>query len=192
MRWQARLGPADGIVAPGREARDVLEQHRLTQRSFSPTALQQYAACPYRFLLYSIHRLRPREEVAPLERIDPLTRGSLFHEVQHELFVKLRDEEMLPITPSNRDAVVRTGDRILDVTASRYEEQLAPAIPRVWEDEIEGIRTDLRGWIHSVADAGGRWVPAYSEFSFGLGRQPGRDPLGHHEEAVVDGYRLRG
>lgn len=192
LRWQDRVGPADGIVAPAEPTLEVLARHRLTQRSYSPTALQQFAACPYRFLLYAIHRLRPREEVAPLERIDPLTRGSLFHEVQYLLFVRLRDAELLPVTAANRDAAVRLGDELLDETAGRYEEELAPAIARVWQDEIEGIRTDLRGWLHAVADSDGRWVPTYFEYSFGLGQQTGRDPLGHRDEAVFDGYRLRG
>lgn len=192
-RWQGAFSFADGLVNPGAEARSALDAHRLAARSYSPTALQSFAVCPYRFFLYAVHRLRPREEPAPLEQLDPLTRGSLFHEVQYQLLTRLRDEQELPISPDNRDRVTEIGDEVLDQQARSYAEELAPAIPRVWRDEIEGLRTDLRGWIRAVAELDAGWVPSYFEFAFGLGREPGRDPLGQRDEAVVlDGYRLRG
>ena len=68
----------------------ALARHRLDARSYSPTALQNFAACPYRFFLQAIHRLEPREEVEAIEVIDPLTRGALFHEVQFEVLTALR------------------------------------------------------------------------------------------------------
>ena len=46
-------------------------------RSFSPTALQNFAACPYRFFLQAILRLEPRQEPVAIETIDPLTRDEL-------------------------------------------------------------------------------------------------------------------
>ncbi len=193
QRWNRSFWPADGLVDPDEEALEAIRRHRPVHRSFSPTALQQYAACPYRFLLYAVHRLRPREEPVPLEQMDPLTRGSLFHEVQYNLFVELRDTGNLPITQQNRDRVMAIADRLLEAEASDYADKLAPAIARVWNSEISGISTDLRGWIREVADAGERWQPTYFEFAFGLGRARGRDPLSHRDEAVVlDGYRLRG
>jgi len=192
-RWSRRFNAADGIVDPDPSTLALLQQQRPTQRSYSPTALQSYAVCPYRFLLYAIHRLRLREKVTVLEQIDPLTRGSLFHEVQYELFVKLRDADLLPIRRDNRERVADLGDAILRDLADRYREKLAPAIERVWYDEIESIGTDLRGWIHAVAESDEPWVPTYFEFSFGLGKERGRDPRSHRGEAVVaGGYRLRG
>ena len=192
-RWRPGFFAADGLVKPGAAARLVLEQHRLHARSYSPTALQRYAVCPYQFFLYAIQRLRPREEPAALEQMDPLTRGSLFHEVQYVLFQRLRDAGNLPITAANRAAAIATVDVALDELAATYAERLAPAIPRVWDDEVEGVRTDLRGWIREVAEADDGWEPAFFEFSFGLGQEAGRDPLSHRDEAVTaDGYRLRG
>lgn len=193
MRWRPAFCSADGLVSPGPDAVAVLAEHRLAARSYSPTALQTYAVCPYRFLLYAIHRLRPREEPVALEQIDPLTRGSLFHEVQFLLLNALRDRECLPLTPGNRAEATALADGVLDEVAARYSEDLAPAIPRVWRDEIEGVRTDLRGWIRAVAERDHEWVPSFFELAFGLGAEPGRDPASRRDEAVVlEGYRLRG
>jgi ATP-dependent helicase/DNAse subunit B len=193
MRWRRRFSGADGIADPSPGAQRALQSHRLKERSYSPTALQNFAACPYKFLLSAIHRLRPRDEIAPLERMDPLTRGSLFHDVQYELHKKLRDADMLPVTLANLESATGLADRVLDEVEAGYRERLAPAIERVWRDEIEGLRTDLRGWIRNVAEHEQDWLPTYFEFSFGLGKQAGRDPLSHRDEAVVfEGYRLRG
>jgi hypothetical protein len=65
-------------------------------------------------------------------RIDPLTRGDLFHRVQCRFL---------------SDPVNQSIDAILDEEAANIAEQLAPAIPQLWEASIEAIRTDLHGWL---------------------------------------------
>ena len=193
MRWRKSFRWADGMVEPSPGAERALQAQRLRERSYSPTALQNFAACPYKFLLSAIHRLRPRDEITSLERMDPLTRGSLFHDAQYELHKRLRDAGELPATAANLDRVTQLADTVLDEVAEDYRERLAPAIERVWRDEVEGLRTDLRGWIRAVGETETDWLPTYFEFSFGLGKQSGRDPLSHRDEAVIfDGYRLRG
>lgn len=195
-RWRNFWSGADGIVDPDEETLKILDTNRLRERSFSATSLQQFAACPYRFLLYSIHRLRPREQVTPIEQLDPLTRGSLFHSVQFRLLSRLRTEGLLPITSDNLADVTRVADDELTITAADYREDLAPAITRIWDSEIEDLRTDLRGWIRERAEQAEQdpgWVPSYFELSFGLGAMSERDPASRAEEVtVLDGIRLRG
>src|ERR1700682_5736555 len=135
-RWRRRWTPADGLVDPSPDALAALQAHALSARSYSPTALQNYAACPYRFFLQAVHRLSPREEPAALEVIDPLTRGSLFHKVQYEVLTLLREAGLLPLTSATCDQAIELVDDVLNRVASRFEDKLAPAIPRVWEDGI--------------------------------------------------------
>jgi CRISPR/Cas system-associated exonuclease Cas4 (RecB family) len=117
--------------------------------------------------------------------MDPLTRGSLFHAVQFELFRELERQGW--------DKAPDLADRVLDRVAARYEEELAPAIPRVWKTEVEDLRTDLRGWLHELLGLRADWEPIRYEFSFGLPAGPDRDP---HSVAgdveVLDGVRLHG
>ena len=196
LRWNPKWSSADGIVEPDEATLEILASHRPRSRSYSPTSLQQFAACPYRFLLYSIHRLQPREEIVRIEQLDPLTRGSLFHEIQFRLLSHLRDEDQLPVTAANLDEVTRKADGVLNEVAEEYREELAPAIARIWESGIEDVRTDLRGWLRQraqLAAEGEEWVGSLFEFSFGLARSEGRDPASRDEEAVIlDGIRLRG
>ena len=194
-RWRRPWTMSDGLVDPDPETLEVLARHRLSQRAYSPTALESFAVCPYRFLLQAIHQLKPRDEITALETFDPLTRGALIHEVQFRLLSALRDDHRLPVEPRTLEAAFEQLDETVTRVADDYCERLAPAITRVWEDGIEGIRLNLREWLRQMAVDASVWTPAYFEFSFGLPRhlRPNADP-GSVAEAVrvLDSVSLRG
>src|SRR6202034_2564885 len=109
------------------------------------------------------------------------------------LFRELTRVDLLPVTGARLPKVLDLADQVLDRVAARYEEQLVPAIPRVWKSEMENLRTDLRGWLQHVAAAESDWLPAHFEFGFGLPPDPDRDPASTAEEALIlDDVRLRG
>ncbi|MCC6764525.1 MAG: PD-(D/E)XK nuclease family protein [Deltaproteobacteria bacterium] len=195
QRWWKRWTPADGLVDPDDLGRTALAAHQLAARSYSPTALQHFAACPYRFFLQAVHRLKPREEPVAIELIDPLTRGSLFHEVQFGVLSRLKADGLLPVRAETllraRDVV----DGVLDGVAERYRELLCPAIPRVWEDGVNGIRADLREWLRRSAEDEAGWVPDRFELAFGLPRRErgDADPASVPQPITVAGpLQLRG
>jgi hypothetical protein len=87
---------------------------------------------------------------------------------------------------------LETLDATLDRVASEYYDDLAPAIDRVWEDEVANVRTDLRIWARSLV-ASAEWEPWLFEFAFGLPDSPGRDPASVPEPVTLDGkFLLRG
>ena len=184
----------DGLWQLNDATKSMLDGHRLSARPYSASSLQHFATCPYKFLLASVHRLRPREEVEPpLEKLDPLTRGSLFHQVQADLVRELERRAELPVTRTRIPTVEAVLDEVLDRVAADYEERLAPAIPGVWRDEIEAIRSDLKGWLRHVANEDGEWIPMHAELGFGLPPGDGRDPASVPEPVTVDGrWLLRG
>jgi ATP-dependent helicase/nuclease subunit B len=191
-RWLRKWTEADGIVAPGVQAKAALGAHDLAARSYSPTGLQNYAACPYRFVLQAIHRLTPREEPAPLEELDPLHKGSLIHDVQFELYTLLRDENLLPITAKNLEQARAHLEHVLDRVVARYADLLAPAIERVWADGVAGVRADLREWLRRTSEDD-RWSPVFFELSFGLRERRERDRHSTEEPVRLDsGIQLRG
>ncbi len=185
--WRA----GDGIVAAADGTRAVLASQRLTTRPYSLSALQRFATCPYQFLLSAVFRLEPWDEPEPLQRMDPLTRGSLFHRIQAAFFRAMKRDGRLPIAPAALPAALATLDEIVDREATAEKEELAPAIPRVWDDEIAEIRQDLEVWL-TRASADTVWTPEYFEFSFGLS-DDGRDAASVKDPVHVDGrYWLRG
>jgi ATP-dependent helicase/nuclease subunit B len=193
-RWaRARTpwSPYDGLVRVTNATRPFLQSQRLGARPYSVSALQNYAYCPYRFFLSAMYRLEPLEEPEPLERMDPLTKGSLFHEVLAEFFRALQQQKIaMATTPVDR--VLEILDATLTRVAANYAELLAPAVDRVWQDEIAGIRTDLHIWARDLADSTG-WEPWLFEFGFGLPDAPGRDPNSRREPVTIDNrFLLRG
>ena len=86
LRWEKAWSGADGFLKGDAAARAILASKQLDRQAFSASVLQQFAACPYRFFLSGIYGLYEREDAAPLQQMDPLTRGALFHAVQFQFF----------------------------------------------------------------------------------------------------------
>ena len=192
-RWHRRFTPADGVVRVAEGTRETLAAARLGARAYSASALQKFAACPYQFFLSAICRLEPRPDVAPIVELDPATRGHLFHRVQADAMRALAAEGRLPLGADALDAARATLDRTLDRVAEQYSEDLAPAIQRVWQDEVESMRADLRMWLEQSAATQAQWEPIAFELAFGLRRDPANDPRSVEAEVTLpEGYRLRG
>jgi ATP-dependent helicase/nuclease subunit B len=201
-RGRPAWSPSDGLIRVSPGTRAALAAHRLNARPYSLSALQRFATCPYQFLLATIFRLEPWDEPEPIVRMDPLTRGSLYHKVQAEFFRAMKTAGDLPITREGLPRAVDTLNAVLDQVAAEFAEALAPAIDRVWRAEIDEIGRDLGIWVQKLADAsqggvvtgavGATWVPRYFEFGFGLSDE-GRDPESLPDPVVVgNGFILRG
>lgn len=191
-RGEARWSVHDGVIRVADDTRGMLASQRLTARPYSLSALQRFSACPYQFLLAAVYRLQPFEQPAPLERMDPLTRGSLFHEMQARFFRGLDEQGRLPIVEGTVDDARAVLDAVVDDVAARAYDELAPAVDRVWHDEIASIRRDLHDWLPYLARDGGEWHPRHFEFAFG--DVPGeRDAGSVRDEVTLEGgFRLRG
>src|SRR5205807_9141183 len=137
------------------------------------------------------------DDLSPLQRLDPLTRGSLFHEVQTAFYRRLQAEDALPVTDATLDRALTVLDETVKTVAEGQYDLLAPAIDRVWHDEIGAIRRDLRLWVDEIAHAGGEWLPRKFEWAFGYqdggALAIGRDPSSRAEPVTIDGrFQLHG
>ena len=198
-RWEVpRWTWADGLVQLSERAAEALAERSPGARPYSATALQHFAACPYRFYLQAIQGLRPREAPVGIEALDPLQRGSLVHQVQFELLTRLqaestKDRPLLPVGPENDARVSELLEEVLEKVSGDFRDRLVPAIDRVWDDGIEAIRQDLREWLQRESDSRSPFEPWRFELSFGLPRDPNRDA--HSVAEPVDlpvGLKLRG
>lgn len=178
QRWGHEWSRSDGLAATDVHIGIALQKYRLTNRAWSASALQQFARCPYRFFLHSIHGLEPVEEPEALERMDALVRGRLYHRVLFQLF---RD--------GDQDALARL-DEILPRLAAEAAEEHALAVPGFWRIEVEKLRVDLRGWISGREP---EWSPAHVELAFGAEDLAEHDPASTADPIVIEGgYLLRG
>ncbi len=194
MRARRTWSHWDGIVAATDRLVPILERERLGARPYSLSALQKYAVCPYQFLLSAIYRLRPPDDLDPLQRMDPLTRGSVFHAIQTAFYRDLKASGALPVTDPTRDRALAALDRAVETIAADEYDKLAPAVDRVWHDEVASIRRDLRLWVDDIARAGGEWVPTHFEWAFGLKEKRElaemRDPDSWPDPVQIDGRFL--
>jgi RecB family exonuclease len=194
-RWahgQSRWSPHDGLIRVTARTSAALAAQRLTARAYSLSALQRFSACPYQFTLSAIFRLQPLEHPEPLQRMDPLTRGSIFHEMQARFFREMQSRNALPVTRSTLADASQRLDAAVDAIAETAHEQLAPAVERVWMDEIAAIRRDLQTWLQQLAIDGDEWLPKYFELAFG--QVPGeRDEQSLRTDVTLEGgFKLRG
>jgi RecB family exonuclease len=180
-RWHKAWKAADGLIVE-EIGSDALKPYFLSERAWSTSALQQYARCPYRFALRGILGLRPAERPVGIQRMDPATRGEIYHEVQFELMRQaMAGERCEPL------------GEVLERVAARMEAKLAPAIPQIWRSELRSILADLTGWVEKRTSQEADWTPLYSELSFGLADPLGRDPRSHKEPVELPGgFLLKG
>ncbi len=195
-RWTIpRFSHADGLVLDDKSlpaAKAALAAHALSARSYSPTALQNFAGCPYRFVLQAVHKLAPREEPEAIEELNALQRGSLVHAIHYAFLVELRAEDLLPVRADGLDRARALLDAVATRVAGDHREIYAPAIARVWDDGIAGIKADLREWLRRLADEPD-WAPWKFELSFGLADRRDQDPASLAAPVRLDcGISLRG
>ena len=194
-RWQqSKWTSHDGLVCGSEQALAALAAHAPSRRAYSATALEQLALCPYRFYLRSVVKLTPRLVPDALEQLDPLTRGNLMHQAQHDVLHALRERGALPVTSESLPEARAVLDEVLVEVAARFREQHAPAIMRVFDDAVQDARSDLVEWLARAADRPD-WVPIAFELAFGVQPREGvtHDPASHDEPVVLQsGLTLRG
>ena len=140
----------------------------MAARAWSPSSLQQFAVCPYKFALHGIYRLRPREEAAPLEQMDPLTRGALFHEVQFALLGELQTRGIAAVNAERLTS--RAGSRRPHFGSDRGAIRGGPGAGHSarLEDRNRGSAHGSARLAATVAQNDGDWEPLHFEFAFGL------------------------
>ncbi len=165
-RWTvAKWTPADGLVRPRPEAQSVLQTFRLGQTPTSASSLERFAACPYQYFLHSIVGLRERPTWAAVEQLDPASRGTLHHAVLAETINTLAANDQLPLTADTLDDALGAADRHLFTQANALRDRLAPTVPRVWQDTLDVIRTDVYAALHQLA-TDPIWKPTIADWDF--------------------------
>lgn len=176
LRWNEKDWKSpDGIVNIDLDAQLLLDQYSLRHKAYSPSTLQEFASCPYRFALKVIHGLRPMERPAMLQRMDPLIRGSLFHRAAYETIRRMTSAGLFPVTDENLASALRLLDEAVEQASAEYAAQYSPAIAAIWDSEVAMIKADLRGWLQSMT-TDQDWQPVAGELSFGQPLDDAHDP----------------
>ncbi len=192
-RWDRNYSHHDGIVRKTAATAPVFVANRLRTRSFAVTAIEKFAACPYRFLLAAIHKIPARERRLTPDRLDPITRGVLFHRVQAATLAQLEKNSWLPLRLEYKTRALEVLDTCLDKAARDHEERVLPTVSSVFWDEIQRIRVEMQTWLAQVVDERDSLEPIRYDLSFGLPAHEHDDPRSVAAAAVLEGgYLLHG
>ncbi len=138
-------------------------------RTVSATALEEYAACPFKFLLSRVLHIEEVEEPEDALELDPLERGTLFHDVLERFLRDARDEGELPLKPDARDRLLALADRI--ARSDRWSISAHAGAQELVRGELAA---SLLLWLRYELQAGGGYLPSYFEARFG-GRSRGNE-----------------
>jgi RecB family exonuclease len=157
----------DGMLASP-ECREALTQAFSPERIFAATALERYAACPYRFFLHDVLRLRELEEPAAGDSIAAQDKGELIHAILGEFYELMKARERLPLAGQEFDALHKVLDEICERRFADVERNGVAGQPATWELNRRFILQDLERHLRREIEGEGGWVPTDFERSFGI------------------------
>ena len=145
----------------------------LERQPISPTRLEAWATCPFRYFLANVLRLGALETPEDTTRITPLERGKLVHKILEEFIVQSRDGGSLP--PPGHPWTEADNRRLLEIAEAEFaaaETRGVTGKRLLWELEKQNIRDDLGAFL--VAEASAREQARTGEIRveapFGLGK----------------------
>jgi RecB family exonuclease len=166
---------------------------RVSGSTVSPTSLEKFSECPFRYFLQRGLGVEPIEDAEPDpdQWLDALARGSLLHECYAEIMREIK-------TAGERADPARHGARLRQLGEEKlagYRALAPPLSEGVFVHESREFLADLDLFLRFESQEADR-VPAGFEVGFGAGDGEG-EPLARPEPLIIDlggglQFRLRG
>ncbi len=108
------LGPFDGKLS----STLALAASMKSTKRWSPSALEQWASCPFSFLLNRVMGVKSVDRPEEADRISPIEKGLAIHHALQILLTELSDSDELPLNP---DLVVEYRERLREILNNEFE-----------------------------------------------------------------------
>jgi ATP-dependent helicase/nuclease subunit B len=165
-RWGRKVFTRyDGVLSRTEAGPRGPDVQSVTQKAISPTRLETYATCPYRYLLDTVMGIEPLVEPERTERISPLDRGRLIHDILWEFLTELERDRGLPVTVRPEDR-----DRLHEISSRRFrefEQHGNTGYPALWMIDKDTILRYFDRFVEEEA-GGSDYLPAYFEVRYGM------------------------
>jgi ATP-dependent helicase/DNAse subunit B len=166
----------DGVLATP-ECRQALAEEFSAQRRYAPTSLERYAACPYRFFLNDVLRLKERDEPETADEIDARDKGELIHAILRDFYAAMKAQNRLPLAEAHLESYCTALAGIAREHFSRVEREGLAGPAAAWALRQKFILEDLERYVRT--ETGKDWLPEDFERAFGMDGAPGYSiPLG--------------
>jgi ATP-dependent helicase/nuclease subunit B len=145
-----------------------------SHKVFSPTALEGFVACPFRFFLDQVLRLEELEE--PGEEVEHTRRGAAYHRALSRLHLKLSAADPQMTRTPLPDRIGTELRNEIDVAVQEYAQRApSPAARKLWELEGKRLHRSAtkyadhwEGFLDPWRKAGAALDPRLLEADFGL------------------------
>lgn len=162
QRWSGQYSSWDGIINDEEIQLQIKAKYN-DDYVYSSSELEEYANCPFKFFAGRILKLSEPEE--PLERLDALRLGNLYHLILYNFFSNYY--------PGNWQEELDNYTADLETAAGEVFQDFADAVSLpvgMWEIYQQEILSKLKAVIESEWEEKG-YLPAFLEMSFGLGQE---------------------
>ena len=167
-RTARRLSPYDGLVGREGEDSDPRLDPVKSGTAISASRIAAFGECGFRYFLRYVLKLEPAIEPEERRKLDPLEKGTLFHEVAELFLRERRDQGALPIrnTEEERARLLTLGDERLEA----WVEGSPPRLILLWRAEKKVFLALLNDWLAREAESyrTKKTIPAHFEVSFGM------------------------
>ncbi len=163
-RSSGRVTPFDGLVElPGHLAQSL--DPVAAGRTVSASRLRVFADCGFQYLLRHVLRLEPVEEPEDRMGLDPMERGTAFHEIAEHFLRERRQRGDLPLR--NTSAERKHLREIAEEVLAHIVEGSPPRHGLLWDMERARLQDLLDQWLAREV-ASPRGTPAHFEVGFGV------------------------
>lgn len=168
LRGRREYGPFEGRIRDPELLAGIAE--RLSENPLSPSAIEMFAKCPYRFFFHRVLRVRAFDEASERGEVDDLGRGSLFHDAARRIAWERRGVAFRSLGPAEAtDLARRHAAEALAFWEKENGYGLGPALVR----ELTEARLveQLEAWLLHERENPGAFAPAGAEVRFGPRRR---------------------
>jgi ATP-dependent helicase/DNAse subunit B len=186
-----RFGAAEGVLL-GAAAKRRLKAEFPASRTFGVTELENYARCPYRFLMERILKIEPIEDIA-LET-DYLERGQSVHEVLAAFHRRVNEHFGRPTSPAKLDEPEfnqlmqeAMAEGLPQPSANPVRAALQEIDRRMIAKWLADYRRQHEEYDKLLADCQSPPAPEFFEISFGNAKHTGATWAIEEPYIIVDG-----
>ena len=163
--WDSRLTPYDGLITPPPD-QEAFESLLLAGRFSSASAVEAFAACPYKHLLSRGFWLRAWEDPERAYQIEGKHWGSLYHDTVRALFEWLKEKGWLPIRAEQIPEAEKQLAKIVDEEAQKLVAEGVIVNERLLEPSRGSVRSEIVELLEREAQGQDGFVPTDFERSY--------------------------
>ena len=181
-RRRPEYGPFEGRI---RDADLLASAHaRLSEKPLSPSAIEMFVKCPYRFFFARVLKLRAFDEASERGEVDDLGRGSLFHDAARRIAWERRGMPFGSLEATEAGLLSRR--HAADALEAWEEENGYRISPPLLREIAEArLVEQLEAWLRHERDHPGNFAPTGAEVRFGPRRSAVEDPVLSSDEPVT-------